>query len=604
MTQSQLDQALELLQRGQADAVEVMLKRVLEAEPDSVAGLQMMALALAQQGKGQAARALFYRVAQLQPNAPESWINLGNASLECGDYDGADRAFQKARSLDVDDVAALLGHGLTWLGKRRYVQAHDVLLKAFEREPDAMDVRLAYTQALSELERFDALKACLLDVDAEVLSIEQQHALAWLWAQAGDDERAVALYRKLLAAVPEEPASRIRLALLLERLNRVEEAASVLVGAAPDGEGMWALASARVLRRQGDITAALQCLRQPADDALLPLAMRAQLQFEAAKCNDALGATDEAMAALARAHQAAGQAFLERTPGDRPPAILAWLQQRMRHPAPAEWNVPVDDGQSMDPVFLVGFPRSGTTLLERMLDGHQQLDVLDERPALEVAIEYLRSQPGWDDDDLDRSLALLTQMQIRQARSIYWQHVNRHVQPCGRLVDKYPLTMTRLPYVARLFPQAQWLLLLRHPCDCVLSCHMQAFGINGGALAFASLASTAQTYATVMAWWEAQRALLPAQVHVLRYEDLVQSPSAELQRLMAFLSLAVEPAQLDSHHASAARTHRINTPSYAQVVQPINASAVGRWKRYRAHFSDTTLAVLAPWLQRYGYDVD
>ncbi|WP_449465919.1 tetratricopeptide repeat-containing sulfotransferase family protein [Stenotrophomonas humi] len=603
VTRIQLDQALELLRRGHAGEAEALMKRVMEVTPDDVAAMQLLALALAQQGSAEAARTLFDKAAQRQPDAPEAWINLGNACLECGDNAGADSAFQHARDLAGEDVAVLLGQGLAWLGQRRFVDAHGVLAKAFEREPEATDVRLAYAQSLMELERFDELAKCLEDINAGALSSDQQRALAWLWAQAGNDEHALALYRELLAAKPADDESRVCLALLLERLNRIDDAADALSMVTSDGSSMWALASARVLRRQGRVADAMEHLL-PALSQPMPQAMRAQLLFEQAKCHDACGAVDEAMTALALAHDASGRAFLERMPDTGSPAILGWLQQRMQHHAPESWNAPVEDAQPADPIFLVGFPRSGTTLLERMLDGHPHLDVLDERPALEVAIEYLRSQPGWNDADLDASLAMLTSSQITGAREIYWQQVHRYVQPSGRLVDKYPLTMTRLPYVARLFPQAQWLLLLRHPCDCVLSCHMQAFGINGGALAFATLEATAETYATVMGWWDGQRQRVPARVHVLRYEDLVQAPAEELAALMAFLSLSVEPAQLASHHASASRTRRINTPSYAQVIQPINANAVDRWKRYRTHFSDATLAILAPWLQRYGYGVE
>ncbi len=603
MTKIQLDQALERLQCGRADEAEALLKHVMQVTPDAMDALQLLALAVAQQGRAEEARALFSEATQRQPKAPDAWINLGNACLECGDHAAADSAFQHARELAGDDVAVLLGQGLAWLGLQRFVDAHEVLKKAFAVEPDAADVRLAYAQSLSELERFDELAACLVGIRAADLNVVQQGALAWLWAQAGNDEQALALYQQRLAAMPADHESRIRLALLLERLNRVDDAADALKLAAADTSGMWALASARVLRRQGRALEAIECLRAALPQPV-PLTMQAQLQFEQAKCHDAGGAVDEVMKALARAHDAAGRAFQQRMPNATAPAVLGWLQQSMRQHAPEAWNAMVDDAQPADPIFLVGFPRSGTTLLERMLDGHRQLDVLDERPALEVAIEYLRAQSGWNDDDLDASLNRLTSEQLKQAREIYWQQVHRHLQPSGRLVDKYPLTMTRLPYVARLFPQAQWLLLLRHPCDCVLSCHMQAFGINGGALAFASLESTANTYATVMAWWEAQRQLVPAQVHVLRYEDLVQAPAAELDAVMAFLSLQLEPAQLASHQASAARTRRINTPSYAQVIQPINANAVGRWLRYREHFSEAILATLAPWLQRYGYGLD
>lgn len=605
--QMQLDQALDCLHHGQPMQAAALMHQLLETAPDFVPGIQILALALAQQGNAEAARELLGRATRLQPLSPKVWINLGNACLECRDHAGADAAFQRARELGNHTVACLLGQGLACLALHRFAEAHDWLADAFAREPDADDVRLAYAQSLSELERFDDLAQCLEGMNAEGLTAEQQRALAWLWAQAGSDQRALGLYQQLLGSDPADHESRIRLVLLLERLNRIDDAAAALEQASSEtgtrDAGIWALASARVLRRSGRIETAIARL-MPALSQNMPVAMRAQLQFEMAKCHDAQGSTDQAMTALAQAHEAAGRAFLERVPGAQLPAVLGWLQQQMRDRAPEAWQAPIEDAEPTDPVFLVGFPRSGTTLLERMLDAHPQLDILDERPALEVAIEHLRKAANWQDDDLDHSLAALTPVQLTQARQRYWRDVQRHVQPSHRLVDKYPLTMTRLPYVARLFPRADWLLLLRHPCDCVLSCHMQAFGMNGGALAFASLESTARTYAAVMEWWEAQRQLVPASVHVVRYEDLVQDLPVQLAALMGFLSLPVEPGQWASHHASATRSRRINTPSYAQVIQPVNANAIDRWKRYRAHFSDAALATLAPWVERYGYELD
>src|SRR5690606_4447096 len=177
---------------------------------------------------------------------------------------------------------------------QRFVDAHRVLAKAFEHEPEAMDVRLAYAQSLMELERFDELAKCLEDINAGALSFDQQRALAWLWAQAGNDEHALALYQQLLAAIPADDESRIRLALLLERLNRIDEAANALRMVASNTGSMWALASARVLRRQGQMVEALEYLL-PALSQPMPQAMLAQLRFEQAKCHDACGATDAAM---------------------------------------------------------------------------------------------------------------------------------------------------------------------------------------------------------------------------------------------------------------------------------------------------------------------
>jgi Flp pilus assembly protein TadD len=598
------EQVLECFQLGQWEDTERLARQLLAETPEFVPALQVLAMTLAQQGRASEARDLLQRATQLQPQSAEAWINLGNACLECADLEGADAAFGHARTLGAgDEVAYLLGHGLTLLGNGNYVDAQILLKAAFEREPDAPDVRLAHAQCLSELERFDDLAQCLQGLDADALDQQQQRALAWLLAQAGRDEAALLLYRRLLETAPDDEL-RIQLALLLERLNRVEDAADALAAVAHQSTTpMRALCAARVLRRQGEASAAVAELSAALALPMTP-AMQAQLQFELAKCHGQQAQVDAAMQALARAHAAAAEAFGQRSPAQASAPVLGWLQQRLHKPMPAHWQTPVADALPDDPVFLVGFPRSGTTLLERMLDGHRQLDVLDERPALEVMIEQLRSRQDWQDDDLDASLERLAPAQVQQARQKYWQEVGRHLQPRGRLVDKYPLTMTRLPYVARMFPSADWLLLLRHPCDCVLSCHMQAFGINGGALAFASLESTARTYAAVMRWWDEQRQRAPARVHVLRYEDLVQDVPAQLEALMAFLSLTVEPEQLASHHASAARSRRINTPSYAQVVKPVNAAAVGRWERYRVHFSQATLDVLAPWVTRYGYRLD
>lgn len=606
--QVELARALEDLQQGRQRAAEAAMRRMLDQTPGFAPGMEVLAMALAGQGQVQEARSWFFKAAELQPGSLSTWMNLGNVCLESADAQAAGAAFERARALGADDVAWLLGYGLALLGQARFDDASKLLNAALIREPDAVDVRLAYAQSLAELERFEELAQCLQPLNAASLSLGERRALAWLLAQAGCDDRAQELYREVLAEAPDSAEARIQFALLLERLNRVEEASQMLQAVAPahgpDGSGMFELACARVLRRQQQQQLAIEQLVEGLQRQLVP-AMQAQLQFELARNHDQLGQVEQTMLALASAHEAASSAFLQRTRGGQAPPVLDWLQQRLQQPAPASWvQRSADQVLPDDPVFLVGFPRSGTTLLERILDAHSDLDVLDERPALEVAIESLRSSPGWRSDDLGAALDALAPDEIDAVKRRYWDEVKRHVTPKRRLVDKYPLTMTRLPYVARLFPAADWLLLLRHPCDCVLSCHMQAFGINGGALAFASLESTARTYAQVMSWWHEQRLLVPARVHVLRYEDMVADLPRQLSELMAFLSLPMQERQLSFDNHASARSRRINTPSYSQVVQPLNAGAVGRWRNYRAYFGEQTLAILEPWVQRYGYTLD
>lgn len=597
----------QFLARGEPASALQLAVAALAVNAPHPAWHRLCGLALAASGRASDARSHLQRYAELQPREPEAWTNLGNACLDTGDAPAAVEAFQRAGDAGASGLPYLLGRGSALLGTGCCSEALPLLQRARDIEPDAADVRLALGQCLAELERFEALDSCLAGLDVDAMDFAQRTAFAWLSALAGRDEAAVASHMRLIAERPDARRPRVQLALLLERLNRVAEAAGVLgddsaatAPVAPDA--MEVLARARLARRQGQMAGTAEALARASARERDP-AMAAQLGYELARCHDRQLEPDAAMAALSQAHANATAALRQRHPDLQPDGVLDWLRERLSRPLATPH--PPAAGDPPDPVFLVGFPRSGTTMLEQMLDRHPGLQVLDERPAMERVIRAMRTSPGWNVTDLDDALARLDRGHWSRLRSRYRAEAARHLAPAGRLVDKYPLYLTRVPYIQRLFPASDWLLLLRHPCDCVLSCHFQAFGLTGGAFAFGTLESTARTYAAVMGYWEQQRALARPRVHVLRYEDLVDAPEAALRQLMDFLRLDLDAAaQLAFPAAVAARTRRINTPSYAQVAEPVHARAVGRWRRYRAHFSDTALELLAPFARRQGYALD
>ncbi len=283
----------------------------------------------------------------------------------------------------------------------------------------------------------------------------------------------------------------------------------------------------------------------------------------------------------------------------REDGLLAALDREVP-PLPANLREGVDDGRR-DPLFVVGFPRSGTTLLEQLLDAHPALASFDEQPFLQRLVTRMNATPH----GYPGGLAHVDAEQRRDDRRRYFSDVDRQRPDLGgrRPVDKNPLYLVRLPLVALLFPDAQAVLALRHPCDVVLSCWMQNFRAPAFALTFETLASTARMYDRVFHTYFSFRDAIAVPMHVLRYEDLVADVEAEGRRLFAFLGLDWQ-ADLLSFTERAKRRGVISTPSYTQVVKPVNSRAVGRWQQWRPWFDGEVLDVLAPWAERFGYSID
>ncbi|HEV2867529.1 MAG TPA: sulfotransferase, partial [Allosphingosinicella sp.] len=243
-------------------------------------------------------------------------------------------------------------------------------------------------------------------------------------------------------------------------------------------------------------------------------------------------------------------------------------------------------------VFLVGFPRSGTTLLDTILMGHGQTHVLEEIPLL----ERVMAQVG----GMER-LADLDAAEIGRLREVYFASLDETAPPPlgATVIDKLPLNILGAPLIHRLFPDARFIFALRHPCDVALSCFTQGFELNDAMANFLEIEATAELYDKVMTFWQRCRDTLPLRVFELRYENLVADAEGAVRPLLEFLGLEWDPAVLD-HHRTAAARGVISTPSYNQVTQRLYRHASGRWSAYREQLAPA-LPLLLPWARRFGY---
>jgi hypothetical protein len=222
---------------------------------------------------------------------------------------------------------------------------------------------------------------------------------------------------------------------------------------------------------------------------------------------------------------------------------------------------------------------------------------MDEQPFLNKAVDQVRSWGLAYPADLGK----LTAPQRQSLRAEYWKRVDKKVRlKVGqRLVDKNPFNMLRLPLIYRLFPQARIVLIVRHPCDVILSCFLQHFRAPDLAMLCRDLASLASAHRRSFDFWYSQATLMPGAVYELSYERFVGDLPAEVRRLAEFLDLPWHDALLEPARHARGKGY-ISTPSYTQVVEPVSSKPVGRWKHYERHFQEL-LPTLRPYLERWGY---
>ena len=264
-----------------------------------------------------------------------------------------------------------------------------------------------------------------------------------------------------------------------------------------------------------------------------------------------------------------------------------------RHAGPALRPAPGDPAQH---VLLMGFPRSGTTLLEVLLDGHPQVVSLEEHELLTEGVMRFMREP------LDLTpLASAEESELRALRDAYWERVRlAGVQIAGKIfVDKYPMNTLKLPLIARLFPRARILFAWRDPRDVVLSCFRRRFRMNPAMYQMLTLGGAARLYDAVMDFAERARPLLGLEWHEVSYERLMADLAAEMRAVCSFLGLEWSPAMQD--FAARAQATQRATPSTAQLARGLDPSGVGHWRHYQAPL-EWVQPVLGRWIKRLERD--
>jgi len=410
---------------------------------------------------------------------------------------------------------------------------------------------------------------------AEALGSESPVTLGMLGmvhSRANDHGRALHAFERAVALAPDRPGLRYNLGSCLAMFGRMDEAEQAYRTALSLDPRCWrAYLSLAHLRRRdaqdNDLAALNAALASAGGDPEATLYLNLAMAKQLEDLGDYPGAFRRLVAGKAGLKRARGHA------GARDREMFAAIERAFR-----EDDLPVAGHADDAPIFVVGMPRSGTTLVDRILSSHAGVHSAGELDILPLAVKRMARTSTRDVVDA-ATLGAIADMDWAALGHDYVASVRALVGEVPRFVDKLPHNFLYVGHIARALPQARIVCLRRDPMDTCLANFRQLFELSTPNYDYSfDLLDTGRYYQRfdrLMAHW---RKVLPGRVHELHYEDLLRDQEGQTRRLLAFCGLDWDPACLSFEHNAAA----VATASVAQVREPLTTRYVGRWRRYGA----------------------
>ena len=587
----QFEKAKKFIRQGKKQGI--ILERVHEA-------YNSLGIALKADGKLKEAEEIFRKAISLAPSSYLLHVNLGNTLQELNRIDDAVENFRKAILLKPDFAETYFNLANTLQLAEQYVEAVVVYKQAIDLNPkhvvafNNLGLALSKLGSLKEAETQykNALKLMPNYYEAH-LNIGNLHYGLQQFEKAEED------YQKAIAIQPNYADAYLNLCELYEKTNKLTDVLSVVKKARDKvsrKKDEFLLFEAFVLFRQDRFQFVEEIISKINPDKLsenrktIFFKLKAdwlhhQENFDEAfeayehMNNNVKNSAEYQMCSANQYYDAQREKICE----------IESLQEtlKFRNIIQAKW---------FQPSFLIGFPRSGTTLLDTILRSHSGIDVVEEQPLVSKMLEKLGATISMSD------IEAIDLKSAKVLSDIYFRELEKsiNIQENILVIDKLPLNILSIPIITKVFPEAKFILALRHPLDCVLSCWMQNFKLNAAMANMVDLDRIVDFYCTTMEILKLCEQRYSINIHPIRYEDLVSDFIGTISILMNFLELSWED-QLEGYQRTALSRAKINTPSYSQVVKPIYETAAYRWKKYEDHLQPHK-PKLAHWINEFGYN--
>ncbi|MGA2439483.1 MAG: tetratricopeptide repeat protein [Tepidisphaeraceae bacterium] len=528
---------------------------------------------LSRKGRTDEALAACRRAAELKPDFADAHVGIGNVLRQCGRWDEAIAAYQQAIRVKPDFAAAYFNLGQTLSGAGRLAESLPAFAGALRAKPDYVEVHTRMAIVLAQLRRFDEARAAQARA-AELAphSAGPLEALGEIMLREHRAANAAEQFRKALEIDPKQYTALNSLGNALLSQGKFDEAATCFrqfLERCPESElgiGYMNLASTGRLaagrEEQQRLMAVLGEPKSPADN-------RVAAGFALGKLFDDAERFDEAFACYAQANTLWKQIRAEAGDRYRPDLIRRNIDHLIGQFDRTFFETRRDYGEPSElPVFIVGMPRSGSTLVHQIAASHPQVHGLGEGTDIYEIAKALKENDAAARSNVE-AVRAAAKKHVQQLRAINGQ--------ASRIIDKTLSNVHWLGLICLLFPGARVICCRREARDTCLSCYFQWFA-QGNTFSF-DLAHCGMEYLQINRLMDHWLAALPIRMLEVQYETLVADLEGQSRRLIDFLGLPWHPGCIEFHRTKTT----VLTPSMWQVRQPIYQSSVGRWRHYQRH---------------------
>jgi tetratricopeptide (TPR) repeat protein len=478
--------------------------------------------------------------------------------------------------------------------------------EAIRQEPNNVRGYMMLARAYAELFEFERMEQTLEKmVRRAPRHPGVHHYVGELYGTLKLPERAVLNYAKAARLPGAGPPTWMELASLYEKSHRLDEAEELIERTVRAGFNLpiVSLVRGRIQQRQNRLEDAQTTFRSLIQRVPEDSDWASQAWSELALMQDRQGDFEGAIDAIERCKRA--QQVHEGPhckTAEMIHAQMRELKEAISREDFARWQEYMVHFDVRRTALLTGFPRSGTTLLEQLLDAHPDLVSSEERDfvgkeILHTVLGALGKMP------LLEALNTISTEEIALQRRRYFQFMENLLgEPIGHRVhlDKNPAYNLVIPLVLRFFPETRLIIALRDPRDVVLSCYLRYLPLNAVSVMFLNIERTAERYVLDMSTWLKYRELIPGQWCEIRYEDTVENAEKEARRALETLSLAWDE-QVLNYRQRLLHSKRVTSPTYAAVAEPIYTRAIGRWKNYE-RLLEPVMQTLEPYVGEFGYE--